>query len=75
VRIWDSVPASARWRERRDEASARAAAERLVARLYAELGAPDEVVARLEQDAALSPGVRRAALRAVLRREVGTPPK
>ena len=68
VRLWDSVPPSLRWRERR-ALQLRPEAERLVGRLYDELGDASAVVARIEEDEALDPLLRTEALHTVLSRQ------
>ena len=68
VRLWDTEPLRERHEARRAAEAWRPEAERLVARLFAELGEPDRVVARLRADGSLSDPLRRAALRAVMRR-------
>ena len=68
VRLWDTAPLKTRYQARREAAALRPEAQRLVARLFDELRAPAEVVARLRADQSLSDKMRRAALRAVLRR-------
>ena len=68
VRLWDTAPLKTRYQARREAAALRPEAQRLVARLFDELRAPAEVVARLRADQSLSDPLRRAALRAVLRR-------
>ena len=54
VRIWDTEPPARRHQARREAEALRPEAERLVARLFAELREPAEVVARLRADASLS---------------------
>ena len=68
VRIWDTEPPARRHQARREAEALRPEAERLVARLFAELREPAEVVARLRADETLSDPMRHAALRAVMRR-------
>jgi WD40 repeat protein len=68
VRIWDTAPPAQRHQARREAEALRPEAERLVARLFAELREPDQVVARLRADQSLSDPLRRAATRAVMRR-------
>jgi WD40 repeat protein len=68
VRLWDTQPLARRHRARREAEALRPEAERLVAGLFAELREPDEVVARLKSDQSLSEPLRRATLRAVMRR-------
>jgi hypothetical protein len=67
ARLWDTAPLKARYQARRDTEAARPEAARLVGRLFAELGEPARVAARLRTDAALSAALRRAALQEVLR--------
>jgi WD40 repeat protein len=67
VRLWDTAPLKARYQARRQTEAARPEAARLVARLFAELREPDQVVARLREDGSLSTPLRRAALQEVLR--------
>jgi WD40 repeat protein len=68
VRLWDTAPLKTRYQARREAAALRPEAERLVARLFALLREPAEVVARLRTDQSLSDPLRHAALRAVMRR-------
>ncbi|NOT30831.1 MAG: protein kinase [Planctomycetes bacterium] len=68
VRLWDSVPPSLRWRERR-AILLRPQAERLVGRLHDELGDASAVAARIEEDEAMDPLLRSAALHTVLNRQ------
>jgi WD40 repeat protein len=68
VRLWDTAPLKTRYQARREAAALRPEAERLAARLFAELREPAEVVARLRADQSMSDPLRRAALRAVMRR-------
>ncbi len=68
VRLWDTAPLKVRYQARREADAVRPEAERLVARLFAELLEPAEVVARLLADQNLNEPLRRAALRAVMRR-------
>src|SRR5262249_24355794 len=67
VRLWDTAPLKTRYEARREVEAARPEAARLVARLFAELREPDQVVARLRDDGSLSTPLRRAALQEVLR--------
>jgi WD40 repeat protein len=67
VRLWDTAPLKARYQARRETEAARPEAERLVKRLFAELGKPALVVARLREDGSLSAPLRRAALQEVMR--------
>jgi WD40 repeat protein len=68
VRLWDTAPLETRYQARREAAALRPEAERLVARLVAEVREPAEVVARLWADQSMSDPLRRAALQAVMRR-------
>jgi len=68
VRLWDIDPPARRYQARREAEALRPDAERLVARLFAELREPAQVVARLRTNESLSDPLRRAALRAVMRR-------
>ena len=68
VRIWDTEPPAWRHQARREAEALRPEAERLVARLFAELREPDQVVARLRADTSLSDPLRHAAVREVMRR-------
>jgi hypothetical protein len=63
-----------RYQARREAAALRPEAEDLVARLFDALRAPADVVARLKANQSMSEPLRRAALRAVMRRgQPGTP--
>jgi hypothetical protein len=68
VRLWDTEPLRQRYRALREAEALRPEAERLVARLFAELQDPARVVARLRADEGLSDPLRHAALRTVMRR-------
>jgi WD40 repeat protein/predicted Ser/Thr protein kinase len=68
VRVWDTEPLRKRYHARREAEALRPQAERLVERLFREKKEAGEVVAALRADASLTDGLRRAALRAVLRR-------
>jgi WD40 repeat protein len=68
VRLWDTAPLKARFQARREAAALRPEAERLVAKLWREKNGPAEVAEALRLDRALSEPLRRAAMRAVLRR-------
>src|SRR5262249_4232170 len=68
VRLWDTEPLRVRHQARRAAEALRPQAERLVARLFAELREPAQVVARLQADAGRKGPERGAALGAVLRR-------
>ncbi len=74
VQIWDTEPPALRNQARREAEAPRPAAERLVARLFADTPEPVDVVARLRADQTLSEPLRRAALRAVMRRRREQPP-
>jgi WD40 repeat protein len=65
----DTEPLRDRYQARREAAALRPEAEWLVARLFREKADPAEVVAVLRTDESLSQPLRRAALRAVLRRQ------
>jgi WD40 repeat protein len=67
VRLWDTAPLKTRYQARREVEAVRPEAARLVARLFAELREPDQVVARLRDDGSLSTPLRHAALQEVLR--------
>jgi WD40 repeat protein len=69
LRLWDTEPLPGRYKARHEVEAARPEATRLVQRLFAELGEPDRVAARLRTDATLSDALRRAASQEVLRRE------
>jgi WD40 repeat protein len=68
VRLWDTAPLRVRYQARRDAEALRPEAERLIEHLWKQKKNPDEVVAALRADRALSEPLRHAALRAVLRR-------
>jgi WD40 repeat protein/predicted Ser/Thr protein kinase len=68
VRIWEIEPPARRQVARREAEALRPEAKRLVAHLFAELGKPADVVAKLRADVNLSEPLRHAALRAVMRR-------
>jgi WD40 repeat protein len=68
VRIWDTTSPARRHEARHEAEALRPGAERLVARLFAELREPAAVVARLRADDTLSAPARHAALLAVMRR-------
>jgi WD40 repeat protein len=74
VRLWDTEPLAKRYQARREAEEPLPEAERLVARLFAELREPAPVVARLRADSALGDPLRRAALRVVMRRGGATGP-
>src|SRR5262249_20244279 len=67
VRLWDPGPLAQRYQARREAEALRPDAERLVARLIAELHEPDRVVAQLRTDKTLSAAQRHAAMRALMR--------
>ena len=69
VRLWDTAPLKARYRARLEAEALRSEAERLVASFWRPETDPAEVVAALRADPVPSAPLRRAALRAVLRRE------
>jgi WD40 repeat protein len=68
VRLWDTAPLKERYKARREAEALRPEAERLVEQLWREKNNPDEVVAAIRADRAMSEPQRHAALRAVLRR-------
>jgi hypothetical protein len=68
VRLWDTEPLRGRYRARRAAEALRPEAERLVGRLWRRKKDPAAVVAALRADGALAEPLRRAALRALLRR-------
>ena len=68
VRLWDTEQPARRHQARREAEALRPEAERLVARLFAELHEPTDVVARLRSNASLSDPLRHAAVREVMRR-------
>ena len=72
VRLWDTAPLRARYQARRDAEALRPEADRLVEQLRRKKGDLAEVAAALRADRALSEPLRRAALRAVLRRALPT---
>jgi hypothetical protein len=74
VRLWDTAPLKARYRARREAEALRPEAERLVEALWRQKTDPAEVVEALRTDRALSEPLRRAALRAVLRRAIPPEP-
>jgi WD40 repeat protein len=69
LRLWDTAPLRLRHQARREAEALRPRAARLVEKLFAEKKDPDEVVAALRVDESLDEPMRRAALRAVLRRQ------
>ncbi len=68
VRLWDTESPAMRHQTRRDAEALRPEAERVVARLYAELREPADVVAQLRADNTLSDLLRHMAVREVMRR-------
>jgi WD40 repeat protein len=68
VRLWDTAPLRTRYQARREAETLRPEAERLVEQLWLQKNNPDEVVAALRADQALTEPQRHAALREVLRR-------
>jgi predicted NACHT family NTPase len=68
VRLWDTAPLKERYKARRAAAALRPEAERLVEQLWPQTNDAAHVVAALRADRALAEPLRRAALRAVLRR-------
>jgi WD40 repeat protein len=68
VRLWDTAPLKTRYQARREAEALRPEAERLVEQLWRQSNDPAGVVAALRADRALGEPLRRAALRAVLRR-------
>jgi WD40 repeat protein len=67
VRLWDTDPPAERHRERREAETLRPQAERLVAELFRRTPDAGEVADSVRRDVSLGEGLRRAALRAVLR--------
>jgi WD40 repeat protein len=70
VRLWDTAPLKTRYQARREAEALRPEAERMVERLWRLKGTPDNVVAAIRADRALSEPLRHAALREVLRKAV-----
>jgi hypothetical protein len=68
VRLWDTEPPARRRNARREAEALRPEAEHLVARLFAELREPADVVAHLRTDEGLSDLLRHSAVREVMRR-------
>jgi WD40 repeat protein len=68
VRLWDTAPLKERYKARREAEDLRPEAERLVEQLWWQKGNPDEVVAAIRANRAMSESKRHAALRQVLRR-------
>ncbi len=68
VRLWDTAPLKARYQARREAATLRPQAERLVEPLWRQKNDPAKVVEALRADRKLSEPLRQAALRDVLRR-------
>ncbi len=69
VRLWDTEPLTRRYQARRTATALGPEAKQLVERLFREKKVPAEVVAALRADNNVSEPLRRAALRALLRRE------
>jgi WD40 repeat protein len=69
LRLWDTAPLQLRHQARREAEALRGRAERLAEKLFGEKQDPDAVVAALRADESLDGPLRRAALRAVLRRQ------
>jgi hypothetical protein len=67
VRLWDTAPLKTRYQARREAATLRPEAERLVEQLWREKKYPAEVVDALRADRVPSEALREAVLRAVLR--------
>jgi len=74
VRIWDSVPPAERWRQIRQARKLRREAEPLVDRLLEELTSPLDAADRIRADKTLNADLRRAALRALLKRSAANHP-
>ncbi len=68
VRIWDTESPALRHQARREAEALRPEAQRLVSRLFSELHEPDQVVASLRANIALSGLLRHMAVREVMRR-------
>jgi hypothetical protein len=68
VRLWDTAPLKNRYDARREAATLRPEAERMVEQLWHEKNDPAKVVEALRGDQLLSEAQRQAAFRAVLRR-------
>jgi hypothetical protein len=68
VRVWDTAPLRERYKARREAEALRPEAERLVEQLWRQKNNPDDVVAAIRADRALSEPQRHAALREVLQR-------
>ncbi|HKB37867.1 MAG TPA: WD40 repeat domain-containing protein, partial [Gemmataceae bacterium] len=69
VRLWDTEPLAKRHQAWRQARRLRPAADRLLERLFQEKKSVREVVATLQADPGLDEPLRRAALRAVLRKQ------
>jgi WD domain, G-beta repeat len=69
VRLWDTEPLTRRYQARRAATALQPEAKQLVDRLFQEKKVPADVVAALRADNGVSEPLRRAALRALLRRE------
>jgi WD40 repeat protein len=67
LRVWDTAPLKNRYQARREAASLRPEAERLVERLWRQKDDAAAVLDALRADSALSAPMRHAALRVVLR--------
>jgi WD40 repeat protein len=74
VRLWDTAPLTTRYEARREAEALRPEAERIVARLFAEMHEPAAVVAGARADTTLSEPMRHAALREVMRRGIQARP-
>jgi hypothetical protein len=68
VRLWDTAPLKMRYDARREAATLRPEAERLVEQFWREKNDAAEVAEAVRTDPTLSESLRQAALRAVLRR-------
>jgi WD40 repeat protein/serine/threonine protein kinase len=68
VRLWDTAPLKKRYDARREAASLRPEAQRLVEQLWRQKNDPAAVVDALRADGALTEPLRHAALREVLRK-------
>jgi len=71
VRLWDTAPLRDRHQARRAAEALRPEVERLLERLFREQTEAEKVVVALREDRSLPEPLRRAALREVLRRQVG----
>jgi WD40 repeat protein len=70
VRLWDTAPLKIRYQVRRELEALRSEAERLVEQLWRQKNDPAQVVEAVRADRGLSEPLRRATLRAVLRRSL-----